>query len=146
MKTPLLLILALATCLFTAIPASAAPKSPDLKGTWVSEYPVSLHHGFGHSAQTITITEQSDANFRGYREWTSKKFIPGKNATKLTKTKDIVAFAGVVGFDGKTLYLADHGQASFITAKLTGPNTMQIIFVMAGEPAVAYRATFERAK
>lgn len=62
------------------------------------------------------------------------------------KKTDKVPFAGVIGFDGKTLHLADKGQMTHITAKLLSPDKMQLVFVMPGEPALAFRATFKREK
>ncbi len=145
MKNPLILILALAA--FLVSPAPAADPIPDLKGKWVSEYPVHFHHGTGSSKQTLIFESQKGEGFRGVREWTRTDFTPAKKDGAAPKKKvDQVAFAGVVGFDGKTLHFADHGQITHIQAKLTSADEMQVVFVMPGDPAVAFRATFKRVK
>jgi len=144
MKIPsIALAFALLGCLSSPLSA-ADPKAPNLVGTWVAEYPVHFHHGKGQAKQTIVIEEQYPQGFRGVREWTRTDFTPAKSAKAPAKKAEKVAFAGVIGFDGKTLHFADHGQMSHATAKLVGPNEMEVIFVKPGEPAVAFRAKFRR--
>lgn len=128
-------------------PVLAADSVPDLKGTWVSEYPIQLHHGSGNAKQTLIIEEQKGEGFRGVREWTRTNFSPTeKDGREPAKKMEKVAFAGVIGFDGKALHFASQGETVHITAQLTGADEMQVIFVKPGDPAVAFRATFKRVK
>jgi hypothetical protein len=147
MKSPFILTLAAISLLTLSARAAEDSKFPDLKGTWVSEYPVYFHNGSGHAKQTLLITEQEGEGFRGVREWTRKDFAPGKEGAKAPKAEtEKVPFAGVIDFDGKTLHIVDHGQTSHLKAKLISPDKMQVIFLMPGKPTVVFRATFERVK
>ena len=145
MTTPLVLAVALGALL--AGPVSAAEAIPDLKGKWVSEYPAHFHLGTGSAKQTFIIESQKGEGFRGVREWTRTEFIPAeKDGPVPAKTTEKVAFAGVVGFDGKTLHFASQGDPTHITAELISAEEMQVVFVKPGDPAVAFRAIFKRVK
>lgn len=147
MKLPKLL-LAVAFLSIVTISARAADSSkiPNIKGTWVGEYTAYHHDGVGTSVQTLTITDQGPTGFRGVREWTRKSFTPahGTKQPPLKTKKNL--FTGVVGFDDKTLYFADQGQSSYLIGELIGRDKMRIIFLMAGDRAIAFRATLTRVK
>lgn len=143
MKNILPFTMVMSACLAVSALASDAP---DLKGTWKAEYPVHHHNGTGQSAQAIIIEHQTAEGFRGVREWKRTEFVPAAHAKEPEVKTGKVAFAGVIGFDGKTLHMADFGQNGFTEAVLTGPDEMEVIFLHSGDPAVAFRAKFKRVK
>ena len=149
MKSPhltTLAALALAACF--AATAARAETMPDLKGIWTGESKIHFHHqAVGTSTQTMVIKQQSEEGFTGELEWNRSEYKPGSDgAASKTTGKGKLEFAGVVGFDGKTLHIVTHGpQENRMEAKLISPNEMEVIVTVDTENhAMAFRAKLTR--
>ena len=61
---------------------------------------------------------------------------------RMNATESLV---GVIGFDNG-LYLAEQGDNGIYTGRITGPDTLELIYIEAGDLATAFRAELKRAK
>jgi hypothetical protein len=133
------LVLSVAT-----LPALAA--DPDLTGTWNGTYKEMRWDGPAESALVLVVLEQDGPLFKAEKSW---KLAPG--STQGTVGGKLVSEAteplvGVIGFDGRTVHLAEQGDAGTYTGALTGPDTLELIYIEAGDGASVYRTVLTRAK
>jgi opacity protein-like surface antigen len=140
--THLLAVAAIAGCL--AGPAMADDAIPNVVGTWTGDFTLMHHGGAADQSLQFKILSQDGALLTGEKAWTIKSGTPG-NVAGETKTEAVEPLVGVVDFDG-TIYFAEQGDSGLYRARLTGPDTLQILYVEAGGLATAYRAELTRAK
>jgi hypothetical protein len=55
------------------------------------------------------------------------------------------SLVGVIDFNGG-LHLAEQGDNGIYTGRITGPDTLELVYIEAGDLATAYRAQLRRAK
>lgn len=140
--THLLAVAAIAGCL--AGPAMADDAIPNVVGTWTGDFKLMHHGGAADQSLQFRILSQDGALLTGEKAWTIKSGTPG-NVDGETRTEAVEPLVGVVDFDG-TIYFAEQDDSGLYRARLTGPDTLQILYVEAGDLATAYRAELTRAK
>jgi hypothetical protein len=127
-----------------ALPAMAA--DPDLTGTWNGTYTEMRWDGPAESALVLVVLEQDGPLFKAEKSWKLEAgSTPGTVGGKLVDeaTEPLV---GVIGFDGRTVHLAEQGDAGTYAGVLTGPDTLELVYVEAGEGASVYRTVLTRAR
>jgi hypothetical protein len=106
---------------------------------------VYFHKGARLSMDGIRVTEQDGAYFRGIHFW---EHAEKKEAIAHVGTKPAVKatepIMGVIGFDGKTLYIVEQGDAGVFHGRLTGTNTIEVVYLESGHAAAIARFTWER--
>jgi hypothetical protein len=116
---------------------------PDLVGTWTGPLKVMRAKGIGEGTLTLRVLKQEGPLFNAEKSWetpgTAGK-VGGKEVEKATEP-----LAGVVDFDGKSVYLAEQGDNGLYTGRLSAPDTLELVYVEAGD-GTAYRAQLTRKK
>ncbi len=123
---------------------------PNLVGTWSGVEGKAYLKAFFHEGHRVggielRITEQDGAYFRGVNAW---EHTDAKEALTEFEGKRIASaeepFVGVIGWDGKTLYIAEHGDTGYIHAYLEGPDTMKAVYTESGPNALVIRFSLKR--
>jgi hypothetical protein len=114
---------------------AAEPKAPSLLGTWKGTHSISYLKEVGKVEEKLVVTSQDGANFAGYIDW---KRLDVKRAGR-------EPIAGVIGFDGKTIVIAQEDGGKLM-GELTGPKTMQLLMTQGGKGlrTIAYRETLTK--
>lgn len=142
------LAVAVSACLWQA-PALAedAPEAfpaPDLVGTWVGPYSVIRSNGFAEGVLELRVVEQRGPLVKVEKAW---KVAPGGAAGDVGGELFTAAdepLVGVIGFDGREIHLAEQGDEGMYSGRLTGPDTMELIYIESDRQATAYRAVLRR--
>ena len=136
------LVLGLA-CL-AGLPALAQEDLPNVVGTWTGDFKLMHHTGPAEQSLQFKVLEQDGALLKAEKAWRIVSGTPGDVAGE-PQTEAVEPLVGVIDFDG-TIYFAEQGDAGLYKARLTGPDTIEILYVEAGDLATAYRAELTRAK
>jgi hypothetical protein len=116
---------------------------PNLVGTWTGPLKVLRAKGIGKGTLTIRVTDQDGALFKAEKAWET----PGTVGKVGSKEVDHATepLAGVIDFNGKSVYLAEQGDNGLYTGRLTAADTLELVYVEAGD-GTAYRAELTRKK
>jgi hypothetical protein len=117
---------------------------PDIVGTWSGSFKLMHHTGPAEQTLQFKVLSQDGALLKGEKAWRIDSGTPGDVAGE-PKTEAVEPLVGVIGFDG-TIYFGEQDDSGLYFARLTGPDTLQVIYVEAGDLATAYRAELTRAK
>jgi hypothetical protein len=136
--------LALALSLSTAPVLAAEP--PDLTGAWTGEYREMRWDGPAESQLVLTVIAQDGPLFKAEKSWkleagSSPGTVGGKLVSEATEPQ-----VGVIDFDGRTVHLAEQGDLGTYRGTLTAPETLELVYVEAGDGASVYRIVLKRAK
>jgi hypothetical protein len=99
--------------------------------------------GIGEGTLTLRVLKQEGPLFKAEKSWETPG-TAGKVGSKEVE-KATEPLAGVVDFDGKSVYLAEQGDNGLYTGRLSAPDTLELVYVEAGE-GTAYRAQLRRKK
>jgi hypothetical protein len=118
---------------------------PSVVGTWAGKF--KLIHSTGPAEQSLElrVLEQDGPLIKGEKAW---QIAPGGtpgNVGGEDRTQATESLVGVIGFDG-AIYLAEQGDSGIYTGRMTGPDTIEVVYIEAGDLATAYRAVLKRAK
>jgi hypothetical protein len=115
---------------------------PNLVGTWTGPLKVLRAKGIGKGTLTIRVTDQDGALFKAEKAWET----PGTVGKIGSKEVDHATepLAGVIDFNGKSVYLAEQGDNGLYTGRLTAADTLELVYE-AGD-GTAYRAELTRKK
>lgn len=138
------LVILPALCLSLVRPA-AAEELPSLLGTWYAKYQVQTRHGSSPGETELEITEQNGPLFRGTYKWKYDPNTPvvSDHASGVGKQGE-EKFLGVIGWENRSIYIADVGDRGHSTGQLTDANTMKIVYVESGDNATVARIIFVR--
>jgi len=133
-----------ALCLSLVRPA-AAEELPSLLGTWYAKYQVQTRQGSSPGESELEITEQNGPLFRGTYTWEYDPTTPVVSDTVSGVGKQGEEnFLGVIGWDNRSISIADVGDKGHLTGQLTDANTMKVVYVESGEHATVARSIFVR--
>lgn len=119
---------------------------PDLVGKWAGPMKEMRWEGPAEGPLEIRITEQDGPLLRGEKGWTlAPGSTPGSVEGKLV-TEAVEPLIGVVDFDGKTIHLAEQGDAGTYHGRLVDADTLELVYVEAGDVATVYRVLLKRTK
>jgi hypothetical protein len=126
--------------------AESHQKFPNMVGNWVdNEYKVYLYTGSKIGQIVFHIKEQDGPYFRGVHVW--KHIDKGKPmTTKKGKliTGDTEPFVGIIGFDGKSITIAEQDDTGVLHGKLIGKDTMELIYEEPGSNAMVIRYVLKK--
>ncbi len=123
-----------------------AQEAPDLVGAWTGPYKVIRSNGGAEGILTLRVTEQDGPLLRLEKSWeVAPGGAPGEVGGELV-TKATEQLVGVIGFDGREVRFAEQGDGGVYTGELTGPDTLELLYVEAGHQATAYRVMMTRSK
>jgi hypothetical protein len=132
----------------SSLKAASHQKFPNMVGDWTdNEYKVYLYTGTKIGQIVFHIKEQEGPYFRGEHVW--KHIDKGKPlTTKNGKyiTHDTEPFVGVIGFDGKSITIAEQDDGGLLHGELTGKNTMHLIYEEPGSNAMVILYELKRKK
>jgi hypothetical protein len=137
---------ALMTC--SAAAAEQVGKSvPNLLGKWTVESKDIFVEGVKHFKGVLEITSQEGPLFSGTWSWKISDGSPvatsgGSENARVTQAEERIV--GVVGFDGKTVHIAEKDDWGKHTGRLVGTDTMHVIYVESGPGASAGRRILKR--
>ena len=137
-----LIVLALAQCL---VWPAGADDIPSLIGDWRGEYTVQSRQGRSSAEVHFAITEQEGALFKGAYEWEYHPDTPvvGDHEAGVGKRgKDVLL--GVIGWDNTSINIADVDDKGLWFGKLTGPDTLELIYVESQDHATVSRTRLVR--
>lgn len=117
---------------------------PDVVGTWTGQFKLLHHSGAAEQSLQFKILSQDGPLLTGEKAWKIDSGTPGDVAGE-PRTEAVEPLVGVIDFDG-VIYFAEQGDSGLYKARLTGPDTLEILYIEAGELATAYRAELTRAK
>jgi hypothetical protein len=118
--------------------AKTAAAAPDLVGTWTGPL-----KGIGEGTLTLRVLKQDGPLFRAEKSWETPGTTGKVGSNEVEKATE--PLAGVVDFDGRSVYLAEQGDNGVYAGRLTAPDTLELIYVEAGD-GTAYRAELTRKK
>jgi len=118
---------------------------PNVVGTWTGEF--KLLHGTGPAEQALElkVLEQDGPLIKGEKHWRIKSGGTAGNVAGQNRMEATESLVGVIGFDG-TIHLAEQGDTGLYTGRLTAPDTLEVVYIEAGDLATAYRAMLKRTK
>ena len=124
---------------------AAAEELPSLLGTWYAKYQVQTRQGSSPGETELEITEQNGPLFRGTYKWKYDPSTPvvSDHAGGVGKQGE-EKYLGVIGWDNRSIYIADVGDKGYRYGQLTDANTMKLVYVESGEHATVDRAIFVR--
>lgn len=136
----------LATLSSLSCAAMAEEAVPDLVGTWTGAMKEMRWEGPAEGPLEIRITEQDGPLLRGEKGWTlAPGSTPGSVEGKLV-TEAVEPLIGVIDFDGKTIHFAEQGDVGTYHGRLVDADTMELVYVEAGDVATIYRVLLKRTK
>jgi hypothetical protein len=146
--TPIITIILCSLWTFAAIGADQESKSfPNMVGTWVSATTGHSIKGSRQLQTEIKITEQKGAHFKGIHAWWhQKKQEPVFHVRDKATAKGSEPILGIIGFDGKAIYIVEHGDWGVFHWRLVDSDTVQSVYVESGPRAVIGRQIFKRKK
>ena len=131
-----------------ALHAEGNKPPPNLVGTWhCAELKAYFHKGSRLSTDGLRVTEQDGAYFRGVHFWEhpeKKEAVAHVGGKPVTKASEPIM--GVIGFDGKTIYIVEHDDTGVFHCRLTDPDTIEVVYVEAGFAAAIGRYIWKRKK
>ena len=117
---------------------------PNVVGSWTGQFKLRHHTGDAEQSLQFKILSQDGPLLTGEKAWKIDSGTPGDVAGE-TRTEAVEPLVGVIDFDGE-IYFAEQGDSGLYKARLTGPDTLQLLYIEAGDLATAYRAELTRAK
>jgi len=125
--------------------SAAAEEMPTLIGTWKAEYTVQSRQGQSSAEGEIIVSEQNGPLFRGTYKWKYHASTPvvGDDGAHVGKQGE-EQFLGVIGWDGKSINMADAGDKGFWFGEPADANTMRLVYVESQDHATVFRASFVR--
>jgi hypothetical protein len=118
---------------------------PNVVGTWSGEFKLIHWTGPAEQALELQILEQDGPLVKGEKRWQIKPGGTAGNVAGQDRRQATESLVGVIGFDG-AMYLAEQGDSGLYTGRLTGPDTLEVVYIEAGDLATAYRAVLKRTK
>jgi len=112
-------------------------------GTWTGPLKVLRAKGIGKGTLTIRVTDQDGALFKAENAWETPGTVGKVGSREVEKATE--PLAGVIDFNGKSVYLAEQGDNGLYTGRLTAADTLELVYVEAGD-GTAYRAELTRKK
>lgn len=141
------LAVAVAACLGHSPAGAEEPAGfpvPDLTGVWTGPYQVIRSNGRAEGVLTLEVTEQDGPLLRIEKSWeVAPGGAPGDVGGELV-TRATEQLVGVVGFDGREVHFAEQGDGGVYSGRLTGPDTLELLYVESGHQATAYRLVMTR--
>ena len=134
---------------FGILPVSAQDTTeafpvPDLIGTWEGPYSVIRSNGFADGVLKLKVVEQRGPLLKVEKAWrVAPGGAPGDVGGELF-TEAAEPMVGVIGFDGREIQLAEQGDEGVYTGRLTGPDTLELIYIESDTQATAYRVRLTR--
>jgi len=116
---------------------------PNFVGTWTGPLKVLRAKGIGKGTLTIRVTDQDGALFKAENAWETPGTVGKVGSREVEKATE--PLAGVIDFNGKSVYLAEQGDNGLYTGRLTAADTLELVYVEAGD-GTAYRAELTRKK
>lgn len=118
---------------------------PNLVGTWTGVSKSFFTNGARQATRELKITEQDGPYFRGIWSW--KNIDKGEalgevGGKRVTEANEPVV--GVIGFDGKTIHVAEKDDWGRLYIRLKDPNTIQLIYAEVGPAAKVTRCELKR--
>ncbi len=145
-RTGLLAVALIAFVVHAPASAEDGVAVPDLKGVWSGPYQVIRSNGGAEGVLTLEVTEQNGPLLRLEKSWQQAPGgAPGDVGGELV-TRATEQLVGVIGFDGREVRFAEQGDGGIYTGSLTGPDTLEILYVESGHQATAYRVVMTRSK
>lgn len=129
-------------CLFGA--PAMAEEIPNIVGTWSGSFKLMHHTGPAEQTLQFKVLSQDGALLTGEKAWRIDSGTPG-DVSGQPKTEAVEPLVGVIGFDG-AIYIGEQDDSGLYFGRLTGPDTLQLVYVEAGGLATAYRAELTREK
>jgi len=130
----------------SSLKAGSQLKFVNMVGNWVdNEYKVYLHTGHKIGRIEFHIKEQDGPHFRGFHVWEhidKGKPLTTKNGKFITGDKE--PFVGIIGFDGKSITIAEQDDTGVLHGELVGENTMLLIYEEPGSNAMVFRLELKR--
>ena len=145
------LVIPLMVCLLTAystvIAGEVGKSAPNLLGKWTVESKDMFVDGVRHFKGVLEITRQEGHLFSGTWSWEIFGGSPvatsgTSNIARVTKATERIV--GVVGFDGKTVHIAEKDDWGKHLGRLVGTDTMHVIYTESGPGASAGRRILKR--
>ena len=138
-------------CVLMTSSAAAAEEvgksAPNLLGKWTAESKDMFVEGVRHFKGVLEITSQDGPLFSGTWSWKISDGSPvatsgASGIARVTKAEERIV--GVVGFDGKTIHIAEKDDWGKHVGRLVGTDTMHVIYVESGPGASAGRRILKR--
>jgi hypothetical protein len=136
-------ILAVAGAALAGAPAFAQ-EVPNLVGTWTGTFKEMHFTGPAEQSLQFKVLEQDGPLLKAEKTWHIVSGTAGDVGGQ-SRTDAVEPLVGVVDFDG-TIYFAEQGDAGLYRGRVTGPDTIEVVYVEAGQLATAYRAELTRQK
>ena len=89
----------------------------NLVGTWTGPLKVLRAKGIGKGTLTIRVTDQDGALFKAENAWETPGTVGKVGSREVEKATE--PLAGVIDFNGKSVYLAEQGDNGLYTGRLT---------------------------
>ncbi len=137
-------ILMVVTAGLMASPVIAQDQVPDIVGTWTGDFKLMHHTGPAEQSLQLKVLEQDGPLLKGEKAWRITAGTPGDVGGEV-RTEAVEPLVGVIDFDG-TIHFAEQDDSGLYSGRLTGPDTLEIVYLEAGDLATAYRARLTRAK
>ena len=126
--------------------AVGTPPVPNLVGTWTGTFKLIRWSGGAEATIELRVLEQDGPLFKAEKTWElAPGGTPGSVGGKLV-TKATEPLVGVIGFDGASVTMAEQGDGGVYTGRLTHPDTLELIYLEAGDVATVNRLTLTRTK
>lgn len=119
---------------------------PDLMGTWNGTMKEMRWEGGAEGPLELRITAQDGALLRGEKGWSLEAGSSAGSVDGKLVTEAVEPLVGVVEFDGRTIHLAEQNDVGTYVGRLTGPDTLELVYVEAGDVATVYRVILKRTK
>jgi hypothetical protein len=115
-----------------AVIGTSAAEIPDMVGVWAGSGPgYNERAGYAEGGATFNITEQNGRIFAGELTY------------QLNGTDVVEGFAGAIGSDDKSLYVAEF-ISGYDLGTVISEDEIELIYLQDGEPAEVFMQTFSR--
>jgi hypothetical protein len=114
-------------------------------GTWTGEFKLIHWTGPAEQVLELQVVEQDGPLVKGEKRWQIKSGGTAGNVGGQDRGQATESLVGVIGFDG-AIHLAEQGDSGLYSGRLTAPDTLEVIYIEAGDLATAYRAVLKRRK
>jgi hypothetical protein len=147
MKTRLGMIVLLSLICLANLSVARAddPAVQNVVGTWTGEFKLIHWTGPAEQVLELQVVEQDGPLIKGEKRWQIKPGGTAGNVAGKDRRQATESLVGVIGFDGE-IHLAEQGDSGLYTGRLTAPDTLEVIYIEAGDLATAYRAVLKRRK
>jgi hypothetical protein len=120
---------------------------PNLVGTWVTTVTGHSLKGAHKLLAEMKITSKNGAHFKGVHSWEHvEKQKLTFNVGGKDKSKAAEPVLGIIGFDGKAIYIVEHGDWGVFHWRLVDPDTIESVYLESGPHAAISRAIYKRKK